>query len=138
MDISVNFIAVLVAAVASFLFGWLWHGPLFGKKWMSLEGFTPESMKSMKMTAGTAMTFGFVSMFLTAWVLGWLSGALAMSGTGIMGALQLAFWPWLGLTMPTLAHKWLWEGKSFSLFTFNAIYGFASLLVMALVFTLWA
>lgn len=32
MDLSnVNFVAVLVAAVAAFIAGWIWRGPLFGK-----------------------------------------------------------------------------------------------------------
>ena len=39
-----NWLAVLVAVVASFFFGWLWYGPLFGKKWASLMKF-PTDMK---------------------------------------------------------------------------------------------
>lgn len=35
-QIHVNFPAVIAAVVVSFLFGWLWYGPLFGKKWMGL------------------------------------------------------------------------------------------------------
>lgn len=130
-----SFVVVLVATVAAYFVGWMWHGPILGKKWMALEGFTPESMKGMKMTAGTAMTLGFVMTFLTAWVLGWLMAALSI--IGVMGALQATFWVWLGFTMPTLAGKWLWEGKSFALFAFNAAHSFVSMFVMALVFVLW-
>lgn len=133
--VAVNYVTVLVATVAAYVVGWLWHGPVLGKKWMALEGLTMDSMKAMKMKAGTAIALGFVSTFITASVLGWLSAALPM--VGVMGALQLAFWPWLGFVMTTLAAKWLWEGRSFALFAFNAVHGFVALFVMALVFVLW-
>lgn len=135
MAVEINYVAVLVATVAAYFVGWMWHGPILGKKWMSLEGFTPESMKAMKMTPGTAMSLGFVMTFLTAWVLGWLFAALPMAG--VMGALQMTFWVWLGFTMPTLAGKWLWEGRSFNLFAFNAAYSFVSMLAMSLVIVFW-
>jgi hypothetical protein len=94
-------------------------------------------MKGMKMTGGAAMALGFVMTFLTAWVLGWINAAVPMTTAGFLAAVQIAFWPWLGFTMPTLAGKWLWEGRSFKLFAFNAIHGFVALLAMALVFVLW-
>jgi len=30
---SLNWVAVVLSAVAAFILGWLWFGPLFGKKW---------------------------------------------------------------------------------------------------------
>lgn len=35
-SIHVNYLAVAAAVIASFAFGWLWYGPLFGKKWAGL------------------------------------------------------------------------------------------------------
>ena len=31
---NINFLAVIVAAFSAFFVGWIWYGPLFGKKWM--------------------------------------------------------------------------------------------------------
>lgn len=44
---DLDWLAVLVASVAMFVFGWLWYGPLFGKKWsaghgIQMGGGTPE------------------------------------------------------------------------------------------------
>jgi len=39
--IEVNYLAVFIATIASFVFGWLWYGPLFGKAWMRMMGYTP-------------------------------------------------------------------------------------------------
>ena len=35
-QIHLNYPGIAAAVVASFLFGWLWYGPLFGKKWAAL------------------------------------------------------------------------------------------------------
>lgn len=94
--------------VAAFVVGWLWHGPVFGKKWMALEGLTPESMAMMKMKPGTAILLGFVTTYITAAVVSWFAALLGTAD--VMGALGLAFAAWLGFTMPTLAGKWLWGG----------------------------
>ena len=59
----IGYVPVLIATIVSFIFGYLWYGPLFGKKWMKLMGFTKRSLKSMKMTPATAMILGFVSTF---------------------------------------------------------------------------
>ena len=42
---GINFWAVLVAALSSFVIGSLWYGPLFGKTWMKLNGLTDENLK---------------------------------------------------------------------------------------------
>jgi hypothetical protein len=39
---QINLLAVLLAAVAFFVLGALWYGPLFGKAWRELNGITPE------------------------------------------------------------------------------------------------
>ncbi|MCH7574095.1 MAG: DUF1761 domain-containing protein [Candidatus Marinimicrobia bacterium] len=38
--ISINYLAVLVAAAIEFGLGALWFGPLFGKPWMAAHGWT--------------------------------------------------------------------------------------------------
>ena len=51
METNINYIAVVVAAVASMAVGFIWYGVLFRKQWMSLMGFTAGSMSNMKMPA---------------------------------------------------------------------------------------
>lgn len=58
MDFSnINFLAVLVSALASFAIGSLWYSPLlFGKAWQKAVGLTDEKIKSSNMIK----TFGFI------------------------------------------------------------------------------
>ena len=57
---EVNWIAIVVAAVASFLLGGLWYSPvLFGKAWQRETGLTDEQLKKGNM----AKIFGLVAAF---------------------------------------------------------------------------
>jgi len=51
---QVNWLAVLAAALVSFLLGGLWYSALFAKAWQGLVGMTDERMKS----GNKALTFG--------------------------------------------------------------------------------
>jgi len=132
---AVNYIAIIVASIASFAIGFLWHGPLFGKMWMKEMGFTPKSMKKMKLSAGAAMFWGFIATLVTAYVLAYFVDYMATT-TFALGA-QLAFWLWLGLVAPVQFGKFLWEGKSFKLFVLNAAYYLVSLIVMTGILAIW-
>src|SRR5262245_11433222 len=52
--VHVNYLAVVVAAVAAFLLGWLWYSPLlFLKPWMRLRGLDPAAaLAGAKMPVG--------------------------------------------------------------------------------------
>lgn len=123
-------LAIVVAAIVSFAVGALWYGPVFGRYWMGLMGFTPESMRAMKMTPARAMTLGFISQLVFAYVLAQFVGFV---GVDVWGAATLAFWIWLGFYATTTLGGYLWEGKSFKLVAFNTAYQFVGLLVTAAV-----
>lgn len=63
---NVNYLAVLAATVASFMFGWLWYSPvLFGKPWMKILGYTEEQLKNAG-GMGKLMAMAFVVNFIMA------------------------------------------------------------------------
>ena len=130
-----NYLAILVAATASFIIGALWYGPLFGKPWKAMMDLTPEKIKTMKLTALQAMVMGFVSALVVAYV---LADFVSLSNTGdAVAAFKLAFWIWLGFVATTLAGSFLWEGKPIKLFILNASYHFVSIYTATLILTLW-
>jgi len=132
---EVNYLAVLVAAVASFLLGWLWYGPLFGKPWMKLMNFDKNSMKSMKLSPVTAMILGFLTYLVIAYVLaGFIS---ILNSATIVEGMKIAFWIWLGFIATTTLGSFLWEGKSIKLYLLNNTYNLLNLLVMSAILTAW-
>ena len=44
-----TWIGILAAAVAGFVIGGLWYGPLFGKAWMAARGISPDDKDGMSM-----------------------------------------------------------------------------------------
>jgi len=135
MQVSVNFWSVLVAAIVSFVVGWVWYGPLFGKTWKNLMGFTDEVMMSMKMKAGTAMVTGFISALVTSYVLAHF--VVLLNLTTVEEACQLAFWLWLGFVATVMLGSVLWEGKSMKLFVLNAAENLVALVLAAVILVLW-
>ena len=135
MDTSINYWAVLVAALASMVIGSAWYGFVFGKYWRKLMGFTLESMKAMPLTQGQAMVGGLVTALLLAGTLAWLADSLLLLSAS--DALKMALSVWLGFAVPFTASSWLWEGKSFRLFVFNAVQWLISFAVMSVIVTLW-
>lgn len=42
---SLNWLAILAATVASFVLGYFWYGPIFGKAWLAALGKTADEIK---------------------------------------------------------------------------------------------
>ena len=135
--VVINYWAVLVAAVVHMAVGFLWYGPVFGKVWMGYMGFTQESMKGMKLNPTQAMSLGFITALIMAYVLAGFMDASAMDTLGWKGAFELTFWLWLGFMVPHAASAFIWEGKPYGLFILNAANQFVSLFLMGLVFAFW-
>jgi len=137
--IHVNWVAVLVAVVASFVFGWLWYGPLFGKKWAALMKMPPD-MKPDPKVMMRGMILMVIGAILTAYTVVYVSDIWRPSvwgGTGdaagYVYALATAFWISLGFYVPQLFHGVAWEGKPWALFGINAAHAFLNLLIVALI-----
>lgn len=138
-----NYLAVAAAVVASFLFGWLWYGPLFGKKWASLMNM-PADRKPEPGVMLRGMALMILGTFLTAWVLVYIVevsrpsvwGAAADAASYMYGFFA-GFFTWLGFYVPMLLGTVAWEGRSWSLFGLNAAYHFANLQLIAMILAYW-
>lgn len=134
-SITVNYWHAIVAAIAAFVIGALWYGPLFGKTWMKLAGVTMKKTKSAKKMAMRSMGIGFLLTIVTSITLANVLG-FAQAST-MKDAAQVAFWLWLGFAVPIEAGIVLWEGKPFALFVLNALHYLVSFLVMATIIVAW-
>jgi len=118
MDLSqINFLAVFVAALASFAIGGLWYSPvLFGNIWMKEAGISEEKAKKSNMikTFGLSFLLSLIICFNLAAFLGpesdfvWGMTAGALAGIG-----------WVATSLGIL---YLFEGRSLKLFLINGGY----------------
>lgn len=132
MEVQLNYWAVLVAALSTFLIGGIWYSPaVFGKVWMRENGFTEESMKNANMMKifGLAFFLGLIASINLAMFLGPETDAM-------MGALYgfLAGFGWVATFVGT---HYLFERKSFKLFLINAGYSIVALTVMGVIIGAW-
>ena len=138
--IPVNYLAVVAAAVASMILGYIWYGPLFGKQWMALSGKTMSEMDAAK-TKGVGKNYAF--MFIGSLVMSYtLSHALIFASTylntsGVSAGLTAGFWNWFGFIAPVSLGVVLWDGKPWKLFLLNAGYYLATLLAMGVILAVW-
>ncbi len=136
MNVEVNYVAVLAAAVASMAVGFLWYSPMvLGNPWMKLMGYTKSSMDKAKKGMGMMYGLSFVAALVTAYV---LSHVMTFSMNylrydALTTGLMSGFWMWPGFVAPVQMTDVIFGGKKWELFGINTGYQLASLLVMGAV-----
>ena len=128
-----NWVAIVVAAIAQFVIGWIWYGPLFGKTWMSMMGMSQQSMGREGM--GKTMVLTFIGSLVTAAVLSMLVGWM---GAKTLGAgIAAGFWAWLGFVATVTLGGVLFAKMSWNLYILNNAYQLVSLAVMGAILARW-
>jgi len=137
--IPINYLPVFIAAIANMGLGFLWYGPLFGKEWRQIMGFTKDGMRSMTMTPLKASIGGFIGALLMAIVLAHVLvfASSYINISGLPAGLAAGFWLWLGFVAPVTMGVVLWEGKPWKLWFINSGYYFVALLVMGAIISIW-
>ncbi|MEK7201885.1 MAG: DUF1761 domain-containing protein [Patescibacteria group bacterium] len=137
MDITINYLAVVVSAIAAMVVGYLWYGPLFGRQWRHLMGVTKESMSQKFMTQ--TYTIMFISVLVMAGVLAHnlVFGSAFLNLSGVTAGIQVGFWNWLGFVVPVSLGTVLWERKPWKLWFINAGYYLVVMVKMGIILALW-
>ena len=135
MDFSaVNWLAVIVAAVSSFVLGGIWYGPLFGKRWQSQLGLSDEKIAG----GNVAMIFGisFILTFIVALALGLLINAVVPSPDLVSG-LRTGFEVSLLFVATTFGINYLFARHSLALFGIDVGYMVLMFAVMGAILGAW-
>jgi hypothetical protein len=126
-----SYLAIAVSVVASFIFGFLWFGPLFGKTWASLMGIKMEEGKCCKPPI-SSLLLTILGTLLTTFVMAYILN----SSKGVCGcSCSMAALVWLGFYVPLLFGSVTWEGRPWKLFALNALYYFLNLQLIAAILT---
>ncbi len=132
MDLaSLNFIAILVAALVSFAIGGLWYSPLlFGKAWMEENGFTDEDTQgNMVLIFGTTFVLALIIAFNLAAFLG--------PDVTVAQGLTYGALAGIGWVAAAIGILYLFERKSMRLFLINAGYHAVTFTLMGGILGLW-
>jgi len=130
---SINYLAVVVAALATFILGGLWYSPmLFGKAWMRLNNFTEEDLQ----TFSKARMFGwsFVFSLIMALNLAMFLAGPTTNTTWGMTAGALAGFGWVAMSIAIVG---LFENKSWAYIWINGGYMTLAFVIMGAIIGAW-
>lgn len=137
VETYMNYLVVLIAAVASMVVGFFWYSPiLFGNQWMKLMGHTTKSMEKAKKQTGMLYGLSFVATLVTGVILTMFIKTIpAMT---LVEGMYLSFLVWLGFVAPVQFTDVIFGGKQWKLFLINTGYQLAAFFVMGGILALWA
>ena len=137
---TINFWAVLVSAIVVMILGFVWHGPLFGKKFMGAMGMPmptdPEVRKQMM--KGMNMIYGmqFLLFLFQVWIL-----AKHITYVTDVSAVGVAICLWAGFVMPTVASAAMWTNRpskdKWTIFLVSAGFNLVALGVAGFIIGAW-
>ena len=129
----VNYLAILIAALAGFVIGFIWYMPqVFGNLWMKLAKVSQKDVKKGQEKMKQKMLINLVSLLVMAWVFTRLMG----NGTFFDGALR-GFYLWLGFVATTSVHSVLWREEPWGLWLLNNGHNLVSIVVMGGILSVW-
>ena len=127
---SLNFIAILLAAVAKFMVGGLWFSKmLFGQLWLEECGLKEDELGSPK----NAMIIGFGTCLLVAFS---FAVILQLMAIDLRSALAVGVIAAIGITSAQLGLSYAFEGRSLKLFLIYATQCVAEFTVVVLILSL--
>ena len=128
---TINWLAVIVAAISTFALGALWYGPIVGKAWMAASTMTEEKAASSNMPR----TFGlaFLLQLITASALAMFIGPDAGLSFGVFAGFMAG-----ALFVSTaIGVVYLFEQRSFALWGIDAGYQILAFTLMGAILGAW-
>ena len=134
--VQVNYLAVLVCAIASMIIGSVWYSPmLLGRTWME-EVDKPE--EELKKEFNPLKTYGiaFISNLFIAFSLAQLMAH--SNATTVAAGIRLAFLCWFGFIVAPMVINSLFEGKSIKLLLVDSGHHLIVILVFGIILGAWS
>lgn len=128
---SVSWVGAVLGGVAFFAVGGVWYGPLFGDRWMTETGMTPERARESNLAL---LFIGTLVLEIVAGV-----GLAAVMGTDVSPGSGLVAGVLVGLLLaaPVLLVQALYERKSATLWALNVGYNLVGFAVMGVIIALF-
>jgi hypothetical protein len=135
VDVSVNYLAVFLAALSTMVVGSVWYAPkVFGTTWAKMAG-----VKMNQKFSGTDMAKMYIPVFIASLVSAYVLAHVTFLSNNffhnsyLQDALTTAFWVWLGFIALRFYTHDIFEGRRKKLTLLNSAHELVTFLVMALV-----
>jgi len=131
---QVNWLAVLVGALAYFFLGAIWYSALFRNAWIKATGTNMNDPKARKGLAGILIA-SFILVLITSIGLaliitkvqssGWMTGAKI----GLIGGICFS--------AATICNSYLYEKRPIALSTINSLYNIVGCVIAGIIIAIW-
>jgi hypothetical protein len=129
----INWLAVLAAAISTFVLGGLWYSPaLFGRSWMSVNKLNPEDLGKSNMAKIFGIAF-VLALVMAANLAAFLAEPKTTASWGATAGF-LAGFGWVTLGIATIS---LFERRSLKYVLINGGYMTVAFVVMGLILGAW-
>jgi hypothetical protein len=112
--VGMNVYAIVLAAIASFMFGWLWYGVLFSDAWLEACGKSRDEVKG-DTPSPTPFIISFVGLVVMACVLAGVLRHLGADQVTLRSGVVTGVFMWLGFVITTMVVNNAFRGAKPSL-----------------------
>jgi uncharacterized membrane protein len=140
MFYNVSLWAILAAALASMIIGFIWYSPiLFARPWMIQMGYDPDDkskLEELRKGAGRMYGIAFVLSLIGAFVLAKIISGLTI--VTVLYGIKVGVAVWAGFVMPVQWTDQMFGRRPFRLFMINTGYQLVCYLVMGAILGRWS
>jgi len=135
---GMNYLAVVIAAVAAWLAGAVWYGVL-AKPWVAAQGKSMEEFQAQRAAMrGSPMAYApfiiaFVAELVMAWALAGVIGHLGIGQVTLRNGVISALFLWLGFVLTTLAVNYAFAARGVKLAAIDAGHWLLVLLIQGVI-----
>ena len=133
---EINWLAVLVSAIAAFMLGGLWYGPLFSKAWIKAQGWSDEKVAQLKANMSPPKFFGGMLVSYTVMATALALIASAADVNTLTKGLCLGSLAWVIAACVTFTHQ-LASGRHINAYLIDSSCEFVYLLMMGTIIGAW-
>lgn len=132
---DINYLAVLVAAIAGFAFGAIWYISL-SKPWMAAARIDPVKAKE---SGGSIQPFivSFIALLIIGVVMYVVINSVYLGEFTLSNGLLTGFVLWLGFMLPTIAVNQRYQGYGWDLTLIDALHWLGVALIIGAILGLW-
>jgi Protein of unknown function (DUF1761) len=129
---AVNWLSIVIAAAAAWLFGGVYYSAL-GKHWMAAQGKTMEQCQAeMAAKSGAAKFAPFVVVFVSEIIMAWATYGILVHlnmftlRAGLISGAAL----WLGFILTTVASNYAFHGRRLALIVIDSLAWLGAMLII--------
>ncbi|HXX25498.1 MAG TPA: DUF1761 domain-containing protein [Pseudolabrys sp.] len=136
---NVNYLSILVAAVAAWIFGGIYYSTL-SRQWVAAQGKTAENCKvEMAGKSAPAKVAPFIVVFVSEFIIAWmLYGILFhLNMYTLRGGVITALFCWFGFVLTTIATNNAFQSRRVSLTVLDGIAWLGAFVIMGAIVGWW-